>query len=81
MLDLNQVLSMKRASKLQVLEFLKERGIVTPLGLMNRFSYSRGGASWMLTWLKKQGLVINDRRGEWTYTDLGLKRLNYYGRL
>jgi len=71
---------MKKASKLLVLEFINEREIVTPLDLMNRFGYSRGGASWMLTWLKKQRLVINDRRGEWTITDTGIRRLLYYGR-
>jgi len=72
---------MKKASKLLVLEFIREREIVTPLDLMNNFGYSRGGASWMLTWLKKQRLVINDRRGEWTITDDGMRRLIYYGRL
>jgi len=72
---------MKRASKLQVLEFIWKREIVTPLDLMDNFGYSRGGASWMLTWLKKQRLVINDRRGEWTITDVGVGRLIYYGRL
>jgi hypothetical protein len=35
----------------------------------------------MLAWLKRDGLAINDRRGEWTITDLGLKRLIYYRRL
>ena len=40
---------MKKASKLLVLEFINKREIVTPLDLMNRFGYSRGGASWMLT--------------------------------
>jgi len=72
---------MKKASKLQVLEFIWKREIVTPLDLMNNFGYSRGGSSWMLTWLKKQRLVINDRRGEWTITDVGVGRLIYYGRL
>jgi hypothetical protein len=72
---------MKKASKLLALEFISEREIVTPLDLMNSFGYSRGGASWMLTWLKKQRLVINDRRGEWTLTDDGIRRLIYYGRL
>jgi predicted transcriptional regulator len=72
---------MEKASKLQVLEFIWKREIVTPLDLMDNFGYSRGGASWMLTWLKKQKLVTNDRRGEWTITDDGVRRLIYYGRL
>jgi len=71
---------MRKASKLLVLEFINEREIVTPLDLMNRFGYIRGGASWMLTWLKKQRLVINDRRGEWAITNTGVRRLLYYGR-
>ena len=72
---------MKKATKLQVLEFIWKREIVTPFDLMDNFGYSRGGASWMLTWLKKQRLIINDRRGEWTITDVGVGRLIYYGRL
>jgi len=36
---------MKHASKLQVLQFIKESQFVTPLDLMNQFGYSRGGAS------------------------------------
>ncbi len=72
---------MKKASKLLVLEFISEREIVTPLDLMNRFGYSRGGAAAMLNWLKREKLVINDRRGEWTITNDGLRRLIYYGRL
>jgi len=35
----------------------------------------------MLSWLKKQRLIINDRRGLWTITDHGLRRLIYYRRL
>lgn len=72
--------SMKRASKIQILEYINKKEIVTPLDLMNDFGYSSGGARWMLSWLKRQGLIINDRRGEWTITDTGIRRLIYYGR-
>jgi len=72
---------MKKASKLEVLEFINERGVISPFDLMERFSYTRGGASSMLSWLKREKLVINDRKGEWTITDDGLRRLIYYGRL
>ena len=60
---------MKRASGLSVLEFIKQKDIVSRHDLVEKFNYSSGGASWMLSWLKRQGLVINDRRGEWVITD------------
>ncbi len=71
---------MKWASKLEVLEFIKQREIISPLDLMNRFGYPRSSADSMLHWLRLQRLVINDRRGEWTLTDDGIRRLIYYGR-
>jgi len=70
-----------RAYKLKVLEFIREREVVTCQELADKFGYQGGGASTMLSRLKQQGLVINDRRGEWIVTDLGLKKLIYYGRL
>jgi len=54
--------------------------IVTYLDLMERFGYSCDGASKTLSWLKKQKLVINERKGEWVLTDLGYDRLGYYSR-
>ena len=72
---------MKKATKIELLQFINEKGIATAIGLMNRFNYSRGGADSMLALLKKQGLIINDLRGEWTITDIGKGRLIYYGRL
>lgn len=72
---------MIRASKLELLEFIKRKEIVGAFDLMTRFGYTRGGADSVLHWLKAQGLIINDRRGEWTITDVGMRRLIYYGRL
>ena len=72
---------MRRASKLLVLEFIYQREIVTCLDLIKEFGYTPGGAWSVLSWLKKQGLVINEERGEWTITDDGINRLIYYGRL
>lgn len=71
----------KKASKLEILEFINEKEIVSPFDLVNRFGYTRLGAGSMLSWLKSQRLVINERRGEWTLTDEGVRRLIYYGRL
>jgi len=70
----------KRASKLVVLEFIRDKEIIRAFDLIERFGYSEGGAWATLSWLKREGLIINDRKGEWTITDLGLKRLIYYGR-
>lgn len=71
----------KKASKLEILEFINEKEIIGPFDLVERFGYTRDGAGSMLSWLKSQRLVINERRGEWTITDEGLRRLIYYGRL
>jgi hypothetical protein len=71
----------KKASKLEVLEFMWRNGVTGYTDLVNRFSYSEGGAAKALWRLKQQGLAVNDRRGEWVVTDFGLKRLIYYGRL
>ena len=70
-----------KASKIQLLEYIYRREVVTRLDLMQRFGYTSGGISSMLNWLKKEGLIINDRRGEWVITDRGMARLTYYGRL
>lgn len=72
---------MKKATKLEVLQFINEREIISPADLVERFGYSRGGADWRLNLLKRQNLAINERRGEWTITDDGIRRLIYYGRL
>ena len=72
---------MRKASKLEILEFINERGVISPFELMERFGYTCGGAAAMLNWLKREKLVINDRRGEWTITNDGLRRLIYYRRL
>lgn len=71
----------KKASKLEILEFIYEKEIVSPADLVERFGYTRLGAGSMLSWLKSQRLVINERRGEWTITDEGMRRLIYFGRL
>lgn len=70
-----------KASKIQLLEYIYRRRVVTRLDLMEKFGYTSGGTSSMLNWLKKEGLIINDRRGEWVITDRGVARLIYYGRL
>lgn len=70
-----------KATKLELLEFINKREIVSHLDLVEWFNYTPGGAGKRLNALKIQGLVINERRGEWTITDEGMRRLIYYGRI
>lgn len=70
----------KRATFLQVLEFVNKRDVVIALDLMEQYGYTHGGAVSTLCFLKRQGFIINDRRGEWVITDKGTARLIYYGR-
>ena len=71
----------KRATKIEVLQFIWKEGIVRYQDLMEKFGYTEGGASSMLSWLKREKLVVNDVKGEWVVTDRGVKRLLYYGML
>jgi len=70
----------QKTKKLLILEFVALNEVITPLDLMNEFGYARGTASGVLCWLKRQGLVINDRKGEWVLTDRGYDRLDAYRR-
>ena len=71
---------MRKATKLELLQFIRDEEITGALALMEKFGYSRGGADSVLFWLKAQNLVINETRGQWEITDTGLRRLAYYGR-
>ena len=71
----------KKATWLAILDFIWASELVGPSDLVEKFGYTAIGASTMLNWLKGQGLVINERRGEWTVTDRGLRTLIYYGRV
>jgi len=63
---------------MQILEFVCRKEIVSPV---ERFGYTSDGARSMPNWLKREHLIINDRHGEWTVTDTGIRRLRYHGRL
>jgi len=71
----------KKATKLDVLLFIKQKEIISAFDLVERFGYTSDGAGSMLSWLKREKLVINGRRGEWELTDAGLSKLIYYGRI
>ncbi len=58
---------------------MADNEVTRALDLVEWFDYTLGGAWSILTWLKKQQLVINDRRGEWVLTDRGYARLEHWG--
>ena len=55
------------------------KGVTRPFDLIEDFGYTPGGARYKLTHLKKEKLIINDRRGEWVVTRYGEQRLVYIG--
>lgn len=69
-----------KATKLDVLEFIKKKGLIEIWQLRDKFNYSDESAYKRLQRLKKQGLVINMTRGSWELTEEGYRRLRYYGK-
>ncbi len=69
-----------RASRIEVLNFIRERKIVRYYELAEKFHFSEGYAALLLTRLKKARLVINMTKGCWELTEEGYSRLKYHGR-
>lgn len=69
-----------KAEKLDVLEFIMNRKDIYLYELEDKFNYSFWGAYNRLRRLKKEGLVINMTRGCWELTEVGYRRLRYYGK-
>lgn len=69
-----------RATKLDVLEFIKKKGLIEIWQLRDKFNYSDESAYKRLQRLKKQGLVINMTTGSWELTEESYRRLRYYGK-
>ena len=67
----------RRATKLEVLAFIREREVVGPMHLVDHFGYRYWGARKRLYNLSKQGLAVNIGVGEWTLTEAGYERLFY----
>lgn len=70
-----------RATKLEVLSFIREQEVVSIPILMDWFGYSYSGANKRLYFLKREKLVVNIDRGEWVLTEAGARKLNHYGML
>lgn len=69
-----------KAMKLDVLEFIKKKGLIEIWQLRDKFNYSDESAYKRLQRLKKQGLVINMTRGSLELTEEAYRRLRYYGK-
>jgi hypothetical protein len=61
-----------RATKEQILEFIKNRRIIFSYELIHHFGYTHGSACYRLWLLKKQGLALSDGRGAWVLTEVEL---------
>jgi len=68
-----------KARKLQVLEFIHDREIITAYDLTNEFGYTCSSARCRLSQLKKEGFIVSCGRGQWCLTEKGYKKLDYYG--
>lgn len=73
-----------KASKADILGFMRQWEIITPHDLVEYFDYSLSYARKRLTLLKKQGLVedLGDTpssyRGQWVLTEKGYSRGLFY---
>ena len=68
------------ASKLDILEFIMKRKVISPYELVEKFHYSEKSIPKLLHPLKKAGLIINMTRGSWELTEEGYRRLRYCGK-
>ena len=68
-----------KARKLQVLEFIHDREIVTAFDLMEQFGYTYNSARCRLCQLRKEGFTQQVTTGRWCLTDRGYDKLDYRG--
>ena len=68
-----------KARKLEVLEFIHDREIVTAYDLMEQFGYRYSSARCRLCQLRKEGFIERlFGRGEWGLTEKGYRKLDYH---
>jgi hypothetical protein len=67
-----------RHSKIEVLKYIKDKSIIEPWELREKFGFSDNWCGIRLTRLKKEKLVINQISKRWILTELGHRRLEYY---
>lgn len=71
-----------KATKIDVLDFIHVKEVVTAHDLVDRFAYSYKGAKQRL-WLLHREKLIQPlfQRGTWGLTELAFQRLEHYKRL
>ena len=67
------------ATKVDVLEFIYDREVVTAGDLMEKFDYTYSGAHSRLSQLRKQGFIQQVTKGRWCLTNRGYDKLDYHG--
>ena len=79
-----------KATKLEVLEFIRRRRIVTIMDLIDQFGYRYWGARRRLYRFNKEGLVepfqedfdeVPYDQVRWGITETGINKLAYYGKI
>jgi len=68
-----------KARKIDLLEFIYDREVVTADDLMEQFGYTYSGAHSRLSQLSKQGLIQQLTKGRWCLTEKGCNKLDYHG--
>jgi DNA-binding MarR family transcriptional regulator len=63
------------ATKLDILEFIMRRKLISPYELAEKFYYSEKSILKLLHRLKKAGLIINMTRGSWELTEEWLQKV------
>ena len=67
----------RRATKLELLQFIEGKRIVFIFDLVERFGYTYLSAFNRLRLLRAQGMATSDGRGHWVLTDEGMRRLKW----
>ena len=67
----------RRATKLEILQFIEGRRIINIFDLVERFGYTYYSAVNRLMLLRAQGLATSDGRGHWVLADEGMRRLKW----
>ena len=69
-----------KATRQEVLKFIKARDVVDIMDLVNQFGYTYGYARIKLHRLEKAGLIekLGIRPGAFCLTNEGIRRLEYY---
>ena len=71
----------KRASKIEILRYIKSQGYIELWQMMDHYGYSYRSAHKTIERLKARGLIIDMLKGQWEVTYEGEKKLAYFDEL